>query len=98
MNWSNTRVQSSRRMSRMINRLYLTVLLAALAVSTTASAPTQSPRPYPVSETTRDGRSGFNFEYGTSPTHYRLFRDRLVGSPQWDDCYGTSVIRPFWGG
>ena len=73
--------------------------LAALAVLTAAaaaSAPVSAP--YPVAPTTRDGRNDFNFEFGTWRTHYRLLEDRLVGSHQWYDCYGTSVIRPRWGG
>lgn len=46
----------------------------------------------------RDGHRDFNFEYGTWRTHYRLLKHRLVGDPEWMDCFGTSVIRPFWDG
>jgi hypothetical protein len=75
--------------------------LVAASAAAPSPAPTLAPIPapnYPVSRTTRDGRDDFNFEYGTWRTHYRLLRERLVGSHAWYDCYGTSVIRPFWGG
>ena len=76
--------------------LITTFLIAALLASSAAAAP--SPSSYPVDATTRDGRSDFNFEFGTWRTHYRILKDRLAGSHEWYDCYGTSVIRPFWDG
>lgn len=53
---------------------------------------------FPVEPTARDGAHDFDFEYGTWRTHYRLLRYRLAGSHEWYDCYGTSVVRPYWGG
>ncbi len=76
-------------------------LLATLAATAPAPSPVPAPIPpanYAASPTTRDGRNDFNFEYGTWRTHYRLLRERLAGSHDWYDCYGTSVIRPFWNG
>lgn len=80
-------------------------LLATMASLTLSASAVPSPVPvsiplpnYPAAPTTRDGRNDFNFEFGTWRTHYRLLKYRLVGSHEWYDCYGTSVIRPFWGG
>jgi hypothetical protein len=74
------------------------VMAGILAGSLLAAAPSTAPVPYPASATSRDGRNDFNFEFGTWRTHYRLLKDRLSGSHVWYDCYGTSVIRPFWNG
>ncbi|MGA9272109.1 MAG: hypothetical protein WBV67_01370, partial [Candidatus Cybelea sp.] len=80
------------------------LMIAALFAGVAASAPAPSPVPapipapnYPAAATARDGHDDFNFEFGTWRTHYRLLKERLAGSHDWYDCYGTSVIRPFWG-
>jgi hypothetical protein len=89
-------------MERTTKTLLLAVgLLATAAGAAPTPAPTLAPIPapnYPVAPSTRDGRSGFNFEFGTWRTHYRILRERLAGSHDWYDCYGTSVVRPFWDG
>ena len=46
----------------------------------------------------RDGHEDFDFLLGTWRTHYRILKVRLKNSHQWYDCYGTSVVRPFWDG
>ncbi|MBV8531164.1 MAG: hypothetical protein JO104_07585, partial [Candidatus Eremiobacteraeota bacterium] len=81
------------------------LLIAAGLLASGATAPTPVPVPapippanYPVTSTTRDGRGDFDFELGMWRTHYRLLKERLVGRHDWYDCYGTSVIRPFWDG
>jgi hypothetical protein len=89
-----------------MKRLPKVLLAMVVAAFTTAGAaptpaPTIAPIPAPnflATPTNRDGRSDFDFEFGTWRTHYRILRDRLVGSHDWYECYGTSVIRPFWGG
>lgn len=48
--------------------------------------------------TTRDGRNDFNFLMGSWHTHYRLLKRKFSNSHDWSDCYGTSVVRPFWHG
>lgn len=80
------------------------VILAFLAAALCA-APARAAIPaaiplsnYQVSPTARDGHNDFNFEFGTWRTHYRILKQRLVDSHAWYDCYGTSVIRPFWSG
>lgn len=80
------------------------LIVAALLAEVAASAPAPSPVPapitapnYPAAATARGGGQDFNFEFGTWRTHYRLLKARLAGSHDWYDCYGTSVIRPFWG-
>jgi hypothetical protein len=77
----------------------ITVLLAAAALlgASPVPAPLQ-PSNFPVSPTARDGRNDFDFEFGTWRTHYRILRERLAGSHDWYDCYGTSIVIPFWGG
>ncbi len=47
--------------------------------------------------TNRDGHNDFDFLFGSWQTHYRLLKRRLSNSHEWYDCYGHSVIRPFWG-
>jgi hypothetical protein len=77
------------------------LIATTLLIASTGAAPVPAPIPapnYPVAATTRDGRKDFDFEFGTWRTHYRILKDRLVGSHDWYDCYGTSVIRPFWDG
>jgi hypothetical protein len=88
----------------MEKRFCAPLLGAALLVTSPAAAQSPAPVPaaipapnYPASPTVRDGRDDFNFELGMWRTHYRLLRERLVGSHDWYDCYGTSVIRAFWG-
>jgi len=74
---------------------------SALLLTALAAAPNPAPIPaanYPASPTARDGSRDFDFEFGTWRTHYRILKHRLVGDHEWKDCYGTSVIRPFWGG
>jgi hypothetical protein len=80
-------------------------IVAGLVLALLGAGPPPSPVPapipasnYPVSPASRDNRDGFNFEFGTWRTHYRILKDRLVGSHVWYDCYGTSVIRPYWNG
>jgi hypothetical protein len=78
------------------------LMLAAALLGASASAP-PIPAPlqrsnFPVSSTARDGRNDFDFELGTWRTHYRILRERLAGSHDWYDCYGTSIVIPFWGG
>ena len=85
-----------RRMADMKSLLSTLLMAGALLAGSLGAAPL--PGPYPVAATARDGRNDFNFEFGTWRTHYRILADRLVGSHQWYDCYGTSVVRPFWGG
>jgi hypothetical protein len=80
----------------------LATLLAAPAGGATVAPPTVPAaiiKPnYPAAPTTRDGSHDFDFEFGTWRTHYRLLKRRLAGDHEWYDCYGTSVIRPFWNG
>ncbi len=74
---------------------------AALFATSTGAAPVPAAIPapnYPVSPTARDGSRDFDFEFGTWRTHYRILKRRLAGDHTWYDCYGTSVVRPFWGG
>jgi len=78
-------------------------VLAAAALAAgpagAATVPAAIVKPnYPVAPTARDGGHDFDFEFGTWRTHYRILKHRLVGDHEWYDCYGTSVIRPFWGG
>ncbi len=75
--------------------LIAALLIAAVPLASVAAAPATV---YPVAATSRDGRNDFNFEFGTWRTHYRLLAKRLAGSHTWYDCYGSSVIRPFWNG
>jgi hypothetical protein len=90
-------------MKRLAHLLTAAAILAAVpAAAATAPAPTV-PAPivtpeYPVAPTTRDGSRDFDFEFGIWRTHYRLLKYRLAGDHEWYDCYGTSVIRPFWNG
>ena len=78
---------------------FLIALPAGAATPTAAAVPAAIVKPdFPVTATTRDGSHDFDFEFGTWRTHYRLLRHRLVGDHVWYDCYGTSVIRPFWDG
>jgi hypothetical protein len=77
------------------------LMAAALVATLLGAAPIPASIPasnFPVGPTSRDGRNDFNFELGTWRTHYRLLRKRLAGSHDWYDCYGTSLIRSFWGG
>ncbi|MBV8644013.1 MAG: hypothetical protein JO225_08870 [Candidatus Eremiobacteraeota bacterium] len=73
-------------------------LIGATIGAAPAPIPALPPATYPVAATTRDGSHDFDFEHGTWRTHYRLLKKRLAGSHAWYDCYGTSVVRPFWGG
>lgn len=73
------------------------LLMAAPAFAATVPAAIVKPN-FAVAATTRDGRHDFDFEFGTWRTHYRLLKKRLENSHEWYDCYGTSVIRPFWNG
>lgn len=73
------------------------VLMAAPVFAATVPAAVVKPN-FPVAATTRDGSHDFDFEFGTWRTHYRLLEKRLENSHDWYDCYGTSVVRPFWGG
>jgi hypothetical protein len=81
----------------------IAALLAAAALLGTSTGAPPIPAPlqasnFPVSPTARDGRGDFDFEFGTWRTHYRILRERLAGSHDWYDCYGTSIVIPFWGG
>lgn len=69
------------------------VLLCACLSGTVAAAPSTL-----VTATSRDGHRDFDFLFGTWHTHYRILRKRLARSHDWYDCYGTSVVRPFWTG
>jgi len=78
---------------------FLAALPAAAATPAAPVVPAAIIKPnYPVAATTRDGSHDFDFEYGTWRTHYRLLRRRLVGDHVWYDCYGTSIVRPYWDG
>jgi hypothetical protein len=80
----------------MTKRLVFAAVAAAVLI---CSAPSlRLPAQTQASATTRDGHADFNFEYGTWRTHYRLLKHRLVNNHEWIDCYGTSIIRPFWRG
>lgn len=85
-----------------MKRLAYALLAAAIVLPTPASAaavPAPIIKPnYPIAATTRAGSHDFDFEFGTWRTHYRLLKRRLVGDREWYDCYGTSFVRPFWGG
>ena len=48
--------------------------------------------------TVRDGHADWAFLYGTWKTHYRRLRHILANDHTWYDCYGSSVVRPFWNG
>ncbi|MBV8655123.1 MAG: hypothetical protein JO160_03690 [Candidatus Eremiobacteraeota bacterium] len=81
----------------LMKRAFLGVFLAAVSLAMPlgrqpAAAQTDA------APATRDGSGDFAFEYGTWRTHYRLLRKRLANDRVWYDCYGTSQIRPFWGG
>ena len=84
-------------MKRTITALLMTIAVSAAAMAAPVPAPITPPN-YPASPTTRDGRNGFSFEYGTWRTHYRLLRHRLAGDHVWFDCFGTSIVLPFWNG
>ncbi|MFY9718683.1 MAG: hypothetical protein WAK16_03480 [Candidatus Cybelea sp.] len=75
-----------------------TAMLAAAIVATTSACATPAPPPSVVSATSRDGHKDFNFLFGSWRTHYVILRHRLVHDNVWYDCYGTSVIHPFWNG
>lgn len=78
---------------------FLSCVVLASIPAKASSVPAAITKPnYPAAATTRDGSRDFDFEFGTWRTHYRLLKERLVGSHEWYDCYGTSVIRPFWNG
>ncbi len=82
---------------------FMQAVLAAAALAAgpagAATVPAAIVKPnYPVAPTARDGGHDFDFEFGTWRTRYRILKHRLVGDHEWYDCYGTSVIRPFWGG
>jgi hypothetical protein len=77
------------------------VMGSALFATALGAAPVPAPIPPPnfvPSATARDGSKDFDFELGTWRTHYRLLKHRLSGDHEWEDCYGTSVIRSFWAG
>jgi hypothetical protein len=57
-----------------------------------------TPEPSLVTPTTYDNHKGFDFLFGTWTTRYRILRTHLKHDNVWDDCYGTSRIRPFWNG
>ena len=40
----------------------------------------------------------FNFQIGTWRVKHRRLRERLVGSTDWEEFYGTSEMRPILGG
>jgi hypothetical protein len=85
-------------MKRAIEALLMgAALLGASARAAPVPASLQASN-FPVSSTARDGRDDFDFEFGTWRTHYRILRERLAGSHDWYDCYGTSIVIPFWGG
>jgi hypothetical protein len=68
-------------------------LLMVAALIAPLTLPNYTPR-----ATDRDGAHDFDFEFGTWRTHYRLLKDRLVHSHVWYDCYGTSIVVPYWNG
>lgn len=72
--------------------LVMLMLVCALVQARPAGAITG------LTPTMRDGRGDWSFLYGTWRTHYRRLRKILAGNHQWYDCYGTSVVRPFWKG
>jgi hypothetical protein len=74
-----------------------TILLAS-ALLVGSLAPARTFAQAEASATTRNGYADFNFLFGTWKTHYRLLRRRLSNDHEWHDCYGTSVVRPFWNG
>lgn len=75
-------------------RAMLIVALLLLGLSSALPAAVSSL----VTPTTRDGHKDFDFLFGSWQTHYRILRHRLQHDHEWYDCYGTSVIRPFWHG
>jgi hypothetical protein len=79
--------------------------LAALVGLALGASPTPAPTIAPLgapnyapAATDRGGAHDFDFEFGTWRTHYRLLKDRLVHSHVWYDCYGTSIVVPYWSG
>jgi hypothetical protein len=79
--------------------------LASLVGLALGVAPTPAPTIAPLgapnytpAATDRDGAHDFDFEFGTWRTHYRILKDRLVHSHEWYDCYGTSIVVPYWNG
>lgn len=46
----------------------------------------------------RDGRSDFDFYFGSWKVHHQRLRERLKGSTSWEEFEGTSVARPILGG
>lgn len=80
----------------MRRRFAVPPIVAAMLCACLAGAPASSGTL--VTPTTIDGHRGFDFLLGTWHTHYRILRRRLSHSHDWYDCYGTSVVRPFWNG
>jgi len=60
------------------------------------AAPTTAATPAPTAA--RDASKDWAFLMGRWHTHYRLLKKRLANNHDWYDCYGTSVVTPFWGG
>ena len=76
----------------MIALLFVAIAVQSAAVVIPAVAESSA------APTARDGHKDFDFLLGTWRTHYRLLKVRLKNNHQWYDCYGTSDVRPFWGG
>jgi hypothetical protein len=74
------------------------IALVAALLLTPASSVVPARAQSAAAPTTRDGHKDFDFLFGTWRTRYRLLKRRLANNHQWYDCYGTSVIRPFWRG
>lgn len=74
-----------------------TAILAVALLLGPLSPPNAGAQAY-AAATTRDGHKDFDFEFGTWRTHYRLLKHRLAGDHEWYDCYGTSIVRPYWKG
>jgi hypothetical protein len=76
-----------------------TLLSLLLVFSLLGVSPSPIPVPnYHPERTTRDGSKDWTFLIGTWRTHYRILDKRLAHSHTWHDCYGTSIITPFWNG
>jgi hypothetical protein len=76
----------------------IATILVASALLIGSLPPTPTLAQAAASATARDGHADFDFLFGTWETHYRLLRRRLSNDHEWYDCYGTSVVRPFWNG
>jgi len=66
----------------------------AAALASLAAAPAMAL----AADAPRDGRHDFDFLLGTWTVHLKRLPERLVGSTNWLEYEGRSIVRPFVGG